>query len=227
MSGRDSISAAKPASYHDDWWCEALTRYLAVFDPKDADSPALRTLLDSAREELRPVESAGPIWLGRRLGSTRSPAGYRAVYSKGLWVIHMLREILPSGRFLEMVREFAETYNGKTASTWDFQHLAEKYAGKKLDWFYDDWVFGTGVPGYAVDYQVESAGDGFIVQGKIKQSNVPDDFAMPVPLYADDQFLGNVTVSEDEGEFRFRVTKKPEKILIDPHKDILRFENAG
>jgi hypothetical protein len=212
-----------PASYHDEWLCEGLTRYFGAFNSKAPDSSALRTLLEGAREELRPVESAGPIWLGRRLGSTRSPSGYKAVYSKGVWVVHMLRQILSDGKFLEMIREFAETYNGKAASTWDFQHLAEKYAGKRLDWFFDDWVFGTGVPGYAVDYKVASAGDGFIVQGKIKQANVPDDFAMPVPIYADDQFLGNVNVSEDDGEFRFPVTKKPEKVLIDPKGEVLSF----
>jgi aminopeptidase N len=131
--------------------------------------------------------------------------------------------MLPDGKFLEAIREFAQTYNGKTASTWDFQHLAEKYAGKKLDWFFDDWVFGTGIPEYALEYKVESAGEGFIIQGKIRQSKVPDDFAMPVPLYADDQFLGSVNVSDDEGEFSFRIVKRPEKILIDPKGNILTF----
>jgi hypothetical protein len=211
------------ASYHDEWLCEGLTRYLAVFNPDDADSTALRSLLDGALEELRPVENAGPIWLGRRLASTRSPMGYKVVYSKGLWVIHMLRELLPNAKFQEMIREFAQTYNAKTASTWDFQHLAEKYAGRKLDWFFDDWVFGMGVPKYALDYKVESAGDAFIIQGKIKQSNVSDDFTMPVPLYADDQFLGSVSVSEDDGDFRFQVAKKPEKVLIDPKGKVLSF----
>ena len=70
---------------------------------------------------------------------------------------------------------------------------------------------------------MESAGDAFVIQGKIKQSKVPDDFAMPVPLYADDQLLGSVNVSEDEGEFQFRVAKKPEKVLIDPKGNILKF----
>ncbi len=212
-----------PASYHDDWLYEGLSRYFAVFNPAEADSAALRSVLDSARDELRPVENAGPIWLGRRLASTRSPMGYRAVSAKSLWVIHMLREMLPEGKFLQMIRDFAEMYNGKTASTWDFQHVAEKYAGMKLDWFFDDWVFGTGVPSYAVEYKVDPAGDAFIVQGKIKQSNVTEDFAMPVPVYADEQLLGSVNVSEDDGEFRFRVSKKPEKVLIDPQREVLSF----
>src|SRR5262249_17245534 len=108
-------------------------------------------------------------------------------------------------------------------STWDFQHLAEKYAGRKLDWFFDDWVFGTGIPEYALYYKVESAGNAFIVEGKIKQSKVADDFAMPVPLYGDDQLLGTVNVSEDEGAFRFRVAKRPEKVVIDLKGNILTF----
>src|SRR5207244_2197006 len=99
------------------------------------------------------------IWLGQRLSSTMMPAGYRAVHSKGLWVIHMLRVMLnQDAKFSAMLQEFMDTYGGKTASTWDFKHLVEKYAAKKLDWFFDQWVFATGVPTYTLDYKVEPSG---------------------------------------------------------------------
>jgi hypothetical protein len=222
--------SVQPDSYHDDWFIDGLNRYLAATDWSNPDESALRRLLESSREQLKPVESTGAIWLGRRLSSTRAPAGYRAVAAKGVWVIHMIRTLLrnsgpsPDQRFLAMTKEFVETFDGRPASTWDFKRVVEKYAGQKLDWFFDDWVFGVGVPTYALEYQVEASGNAFTVQGKLKQANVPDGFAMPVPIYADDEFLGNVSAADAEGEFHFKTAKRPDKVTLDPHKDILTFE---
>jgi aminopeptidase N len=99
--------------------------------------------------------------------------------------------------------------------------VIEKHWGKKLDWFFDEWVFDTGLPAYTADYKIESSGTEFTIQGTIKQSGVPDGFTMPVPLYGDDEYLGTVQVGDAEGEFLFRMAKKPERIAIDPQRTIL------
>ena len=231
-----------PASYHDQWLFEGLVRYLgAMYIESKTGSSGFQEILSGARPQLLDDEKAGPIWLGQRLASAITPTGYRAVYSKGLWAIHMIRMMMrqdgpnPDARFLAMLRQFVDTYQGKTASTWDFKHLAEQYLNpvmdlrtdKKMDWFFDEWVFGMGIPSYALDYKVEASGSGFIIEGMIKQSGVPDGFVMSVPIYADEEYLGRVLVDGNEGEFRFRVIKKPERIVIDPGRTILRNESAG
>lgn len=218
-----------PASYHDQWLFEGLPRYLGAMyvESKHPGTVRLREILDDARGSLLDVESAGPIWLGQRLANTVTPAGYRAVYTKGVWVLHMLRMLMrqdgpnPDARFVQMLKDLVEAYGGKAVSTWDFRGMAEKHMGAKLDWFFDDWVFGTGIPVYSLDYQVQPGQNEFVVEGTIKQSGVPDGFTMPVPVYADDELLGRVTVGENEVEFRFRVTKKPERVVIDPRQTIL------
>jgi hypothetical protein len=212
-----------PASYHDQWLIEGLTRYLPVMNGE----VELRKLLADTRDELQPVETAGPIWVGQRVVSTLTPSAYRAIVGKGIWVIHMLREILRQGassrdaRFLAMLQELAETYEGKAVSTWDFQRLAEKHAGRKLDWFFEQWVFDTGLPAYSIEYKVDGSGSEFTVEGTLTQTGVPDGFVMPVPIYADDAFLGIVQAGESDGHFRFRHTKKPDRILIDPDMTVL------
>ncbi len=212
-----------PASYHDQWLMEGLGRYLAVF-PTEA---GLRKLLADARDELKPVEGAGPIWIGQRVASALTPSAYRTVYGKGIWVIHMLRAMLreeganPDAKFLAMLQELAETYDGKAVSTWDFEHLAEKYAGKQLDWFFDQWVFATGIPSYSVEYKIEGSGSDFTIDGTLTQTGVPDGFTMPVPLYADGEFLGMAQTGDSDGHFTFRRAKRPERIVIDPEMTIL------
>jgi peptidase M1-like protein len=218
-----------PASYHDQWLVEGLSRYLAAMsaDANDPNRTQVQKLLKDARDELKQVESAGPIWLGRRLASTLAPSGYRAVYSKGVWIIHMIRMTLrqegpnPDAKFLAMLEEFVEAYRDKAASTWDFRSVAEKYASKKLDWFFDQWVFATGLPTYATEYKIEASGNEFTIEGKIVQTGVPDGFTMPVPVFADAQYLGTVQVGDSEGQFKFRVGKKPESLLVDPEMTIL------
>jgi len=122
---------------------------------------------------------------------------------------------------LALLQETAETYEGKAVSTWDFQRLAEKYAGQKLGWFFDQWVFDTGLPAYSVEYKVEGSGTEFTIDGTLTQSGVPDGFVMPVPIYADDTLLGIVQAGESDGHFRFRHTKKPDRIVIDPDMTVL------
>jgi hypothetical protein len=218
-----------PSSYHDYWLIEGLTRYLAAFsqDANDSAGTRVRTLLNDMREQLKTVEAAGPIWIGPRIISTRNPEAYRAVYGKGVWIIHMLRMMLrqdgqnPEAKFLAMLNEFMTTYDGKAASTWDFRRVAEKYAGKKLDWFFDQWVLDAGLPTYAVDYKIDATGSQYTIQGRITQTGVPDGFMMPVPIYADTEYLGTVQVGESDGQFRFQIAKKPERVLIDPEMTVL------
>ncbi|MDT5122937.1 MAG: hypothetical protein QOC96_2419 [Acidobacteriota bacterium] len=56
----------------------------------------------------------------------------------------------------------------------------------RMDWFFNEWVYGTEVPAYQFDYSITPAGDGKVmVNAKLTQSNVSKDFAMLVPVYAD------------------------------------------
>jgi hypothetical protein len=218
-----------PASYHDQWLVEGLSRYLAAMsaDANDPNRSQVQKLLKDARDELKPVESAGPIWLGRRLSSTLTPSGYRAVYAKGVWIVHMIRMMLrqdgpnPDAKFLAMLEEFVEAYRDKAVSTWDFKSVTEKYASKKLDWFFDQWVFATGLPSYSTEHKIEASGNEFTIQGKVEQTGVPDSFTMPVPIFADGQYLGTVQVGDSEGQFKFRVSNKPALLTVDPEMTIL------
>ncbi len=233
-------------SYHDQWIPEGFANYLGAMyiEHKYKDQGKLREILDSGRRRLfehapdgNTYDSLGPIWLGQRLSTTAAPDGYSEItYSKGTWIVHMLRSMMksdgkdPDAAFLKMVREFLTQFDGNNMSTWDLKRIAEKYMNKamdvrndgKLDWFFDDWVRGTGIPVYTMNYKVlpESKG-GFAVEGRISQSSVPDTFVMPVPVYADDQLLGYVVVDDEQGYFRFAVKNKPARVAVDPRETIL------
>ena len=214
-----------PASYRDEWIIEGLGNYAAALaDP--AVLPQARAHLLTASPEGGTWESLGPVWIGFRTMQPRDAQNASVLRSKGIWILYMLMNVMrrderdPAfGRFIDDVLKEGQV---KRISTFDLKRLAEKHAGKSLDWFFDSWVFGTGIPTYAITSKVEAAGNGFVISGEITQSGVPESFEMQVPVYADDTLLGNVKVSGDGGEFRFTSSAMPQQILLDPKRTVLR-----
>jgi hypothetical protein len=220
-----ATDALVPASYRDQWIIEAFAGYPAALSrPEELTAARERLLAESP--EGGPFESLGPVWIGFRMMQPRAKPGYSEAFAgKSVWILHMLRQVLQReggatafGRFVE---EIQAEFRSRPISTFDLKRLAEKHAGKSLDWFFDSWVFGTGVPTYTVTFKVDPAPAGFAISGEITQAGVPDTFEMTVPLYADDTYLGHVLVSSDGGEFRFVTPTKPEKVLVDPRRTVL------
>jgi hypothetical protein len=232
-------------TYHDQWLSEGLATYAAALDlsrQKDGDRRFHELLRGYKRDLLSKGTSAmineasGPIWLGERLSNSLTPGGYDAIaYKKACWVLHMLRGLMrdPSTgsdeRFFRLLRDFVATYQGREVSTEDFVRRAEKYMthasdlehNHRLDWFFNEWVYETGVPTYKLQSSVKQLSPKrFLVQGTITQSGVSSDFEMLVPVVAEvgkdkKASLGCVPVSEDGGRFTFTTTIRPKRLAID------------
>lgn len=232
-------------TYHDQWLSEGLATYAAALDlarQKDGDH-RFHELLRGYKLDLLSKsksgminEAGGPIWLGQRLSNSLTPSGYdNIVYKKACWVLHMLRGLMrdPSTgsdeRFFRLLRDFVSTYQGMNVSTGDFIRHAEKYMTRasdlehdhRLDWFFNEWVYETGVPTYKMHSSVEQLSPKrFRVQGTITQSGVSSDFEMLVPVVAEvgkDKrvSLGRVFVNQDGGRFKFTTTERPKLLAID------------
>ncbi len=117
-------------------------------------------------------------------------------------VLHMLRSIMNDPTtgdqpFIAMMRDFVKTHFNKNASTESFKRVVEKHMTKnmdfdgngKMDWFFDQWVYGTEVPSYRLDYSLTPQSDGkWLLKGAVAQSGVSDNFKMGIYLT---QVLGN------------------------------------
>jgi aminopeptidase N len=145
---------------------------------------------------------SGPIWLGTRAFTSTTRQDYQlAVYQKGAWVLHMLRYLMldiGSGgedRFKQMMRDFYQTYRGGRASTEDFQAMVERYTGTSMDWFFDQWVYGTGIPTYEWSYTTSKLPTGRLsLRLRVRQREVPEGFTMPVPVRLDFGSQGDAIV---------------------------------
>jgi hypothetical protein len=240
------------ASYHDQWLSEGFAEFSAGLFLQQAMGGNWRTdylefwerlrkrILESNNFGVSPND-AGPLWMGLRLISPRSERAYQNLtYPKGAYVLQMLRSLMYDAddkdkAFIAMMHDFVETHREHPATTESFKAVAEKHMTKlmdlqkngRLDWFFDEWVYGTQVPRYHFDYQVAPQDGGKVkVHMTITQSEVDDHFAMIVPVFADfgkgwvriGQLgaIGNSSHSTD-----VILPSQPKKVGLNVNKDIL------
>jgi hypothetical protein len=221
-----------PAGYRDNWLMESLANYSALLYLEKRDG---RSTVDAALESYRgdlltkdekgqTSESAGPIVLGTRLESSQSLTAWNTItYGKGSWILHMLRSQMGDDRFAAMLGELRRRYEGKTISTDQFRQLAAEYLppgspDPKLENFFEQWVYGTGIPGLRLSYSVHGRAPAIHLTGSVSQSDVDPDFSVQVPL---DIECGSarqvkwVRTSSSPAEFTIALKQQPTKVFLD------------
>ncbi|WP_263419622.1 M1 family metallopeptidase [Terriglobus albidus] len=158
-----------------------------------------RRILEKVANGKRAVD-VGPVTMGVRLNSSavKNDIYQRLVYGKGAYILHMLEMLYYDSQSGEMpfkraLQDFCATYRNKPATTEDFKTAMEKDlppwmdldGNKKLDWFFDAYVYGTTVPHYTIESSLQEKNGSKVLHFKLTQSGVPDTFRMLVPLYID------------------------------------------
>lgn len=228
------------ASYRDDWLMEALANYSALlFLEKSRGARDLEMLLDNYRAALleksqsgQPVDAAGPLVLGTRLESSLEPRAWRVItYGKGSWILHMLRQRMGDSRFFAMLAETVKRFGRRAISTEDFRGLAAQFLppdgeDRQLEDFFDQWVYGTGVPTLKMSYTLKGKAPALRLVGTLTQSDVGENFSVLTPVeiqLARGQNLTEwVRSASDPVTFTVALRQAPLKVTLDPHYAVLR-----
>src|SRR5450759_3206787 len=229
-----------PATYRDNWLMEALANYSALlYLEKRRGTHSLEIMLVNYRDSLlvrneagQMVDSAGPIVLGTRLESSQEPRAWRTItYSKGSWIMQMLRGRMGDQRFLALLAEVSKRYDHKDITTEEFRLLAAEYLpaktdDPKLESFFEQWVYGTGIPAIKLTWTVKGAAPNLRLTVTVTQSGVDDDFTAAVPVEVAIAKGRTMTqwVRSAEVPVTFTVALKaaPLKVTLDPHYALLR-----
>jgi aminopeptidase N len=220
-------------------------------DPEKTTMEMVRALRDSLREMPRTVvgggkgrlNDIGPIILGLRLNTTKTLGAYQTlIYNKGALVLRMLHFLMSNptngndAAFLAMMKDFVEKYRNGAARTEDFwsvasQHfartpIASKFGLRDLDWFFKQWVYGTGLPSYQLEYELKPQPDGaLLLSGVVKQDNVGPDFLMVLPLVMsfdnNQEARTSVKALGPSTPFEIRLPATPRKVELDPFAWVL------
>ncbi len=144
-------------------------------------------------------------------------------YSKGAYVLHMLRWKLGDEDFFKALRNYISDpqliYN--YAKTPDLQKHLEEQSGVNLDGFFNDWVYGKGYPVYSLDWGYEENGKVFIKIFQTQTDESVDYFEMPVPVQLHGNGIDTTVVLNndyDEQYFSIDVGFKVDSITFDPDK---------
>lgn len=245
-------------SYHDQWLSEGFADFSAglFLEATEKKRDKYLTYWERARKHLVEKNNygiapndAGPIWMGLRLDTFKTPAAYnQLVYPKGGFVPHMLRYLMQDANgkdteFIAMMHDFTSTYAGMNASTEDFKRIVEKHmtpamnldGNNRMDWFFQQFVYGTEIGSYHLTYLIAPQPDGkYLFTGKITQSGVTGRFRVRMPIYVDfgkgagPVKMVNVGVAgnSDSPEIKVPLPLKPKKILLNYNYDVLARETS-
>ena len=229
-------------TYHDQWLSEGFAEFSAALYIKASEPNKFKKFWDLKRKWLlnnnqaghHPVD-VGPLWLNFQLDAYLEPGNsFFLRYYKGAYVLEMLRTLMedarsqnPDARFIAMMRDFVTTYTAKNASTEDFRRVVEKHMGEPMDWFFNEWVYGTETPHYDFSYDLKDAGQGkTLLHVSLSQSEVSDSFLMRVPLYVHvngtPRLLGFLKVKgPNTATADVTLPIRPEKVTLDEYHSIL------
>ncbi len=242
-------------SGRDQWMSEGFADFSAslYLSLVEKDPKKFLTFWNDEREMLLERDPQGfrgidfALIMGYRASNSRTGLNLtrRLIYPKGAYVLHMIRSMMRDPRtgdqrFKETMQDFVNTYRGKAASTEDFKAVVEKHitpdmdvdGNKKMDWFFNEYVYGTQLPAYRLDYaNFDIGADGDVLMSlKLTQSNVDDKFRMIVPVYLELEdgkivFLGRVRLtgnSSFERKIPLKGLKaKPRRAVISYYDDVL------
>jgi len=240
-------------SYRDPWMSEgfanfSVSLYLAATSKNLDDFHSFwkeqhRNLVEKNRFGVRPID-VGPLTMGERVSNEKTGNVYQdLIYSKGAYVMHMLQVMYwtpTEGEtpFKHSMQEFVKEYSGKAATTEDLQHSFERTMPQwmdvlhngKLDWFFNEYVYGTELPHYELASDFTTTDGETSVHFKLTQSKISDSFVMLVPIYLQMQDghtvrIFNVSIKGDKTvERTVRIGKLPspaKRLLMNYNEDVL------
>jgi aminopeptidase N len=164
------------------WLDEGMNSYLetrimdAAYGPGSAiDLPGLR-ISDSQFQRLNYTENrpeSGALFT--RSWEYQGGDYGKASYAKPATVMRTLEGYLGEERMLRFLRDYHDTWRFRHPTTRDLQDVAERAAGEGLDWFFDQFVYGTAVVDYAVEIDSSSTGASAVAVRRMADGHFPVD----------------------------------------------------
>lgn len=168
----------------------------------------------------------------------------RLSYSKGAYVLRMLKWILGDDAFYQAIREYVNrpdlAYN--YAVTSDFNASLLQSTGKDFTEFFNDWVYGQGYPEYTIKWKQSGNHIAFKVDQAQSHSSV-SFFEMPLPIklngtngeteylklentYNGQYFVNpvNFTVSSVEFNYEYQMLERNSTVALDPALSVENIE---
>jgi aminopeptidase N len=150
-------------------------------------------------------------------------------YTKGGWVLYMLRHQLGEDAFYRGLKHYLEVNRGKNVVTADLAKAIEEATHTNVDQFFNQWLYGAGAPRFDLSYKYDDAKHEVAltvkqtqkVEGHVGLFRIPTEVEITT---ASGPKLFPITVSgeKDTATFTFPADGAPLMVLFDKGGHVLK-----
>jgi aminopeptidase N len=144
-------------------------------------------------------------------------------YPKGGRILNMLRNYVGDSAFWKSLNLYLNTYKFKSAEAQELRLAFEEVTGQDLNWFWNQWYYGSGHPRLTIDYVYDdAAGKVHVIVNQTQESG--KIFKLPVAI---DIYNGGVKtrhsvwIQDKADTFTFAYSKHPDLVNVDGDKILL------
>jgi aminopeptidase N len=149
------------------------------------------------------------------------------VYTKGGWVLKMLRTKLGEPDFFRALHQYLETNRNQNVVTADLEKSIDQATATNVDKFFHQWIWRAGAPKYEVSYTYDDSAHQIklLVKQTQKVEGMVDLFDMPVNVEIATAAGRNtypIEVSQAEETFTLASASAPLMVLFDKGDQVLK-----
>ena len=195
------------ATFCESAWVEELGGYASYLESQQDKA-------ENYMDAVSKSEGIFPLYdFPRKSPSSNYPS---TIYQKGAAVVGMLRYELGDSIFFAGLRNYLATYAYSSATSEMLREKLEETAGRPLDWFFQQWVYGKGWPVLSINVATQPVGGGLnrvtLTMAQIQADSMPTFINLPV----------EIGFRAESGEIAYRLVKmndRNETFVLDsiPH----------
>ena len=144
-------------------------------------------------------------------------------YSKGGAVIHTLREQVGEENFWKAINTYLNRHKFGSVETTDLKKVVEDTSGQDLGWFFDQWVYGLGLPKLTATPVWNPRNRTLsltVTQTQPASKLVAQAFRLPMEVeftISGESVVEPLEVTKRTQVFTYKLASKPTAVVVDPN----------
>ncbi len=147
----------------------------------------------------------------------------RVSYQKGGRILHMLRNYVGDSAFFKAINNYLTTNKFKSAEAHQLRLAFEEVTGRDLNWYFNQWYFGSGHPSVNIEYKYDdAAGKVDVIITQTQKTGKIFTLPMAIDIYnGTNKERHQVWVKNATDTFTFHYSKHPDLVNVDGDKVML------
>ena len=144
-------------------------------------------------------------------------------YNKGGRILNMLRNVVGDSAFFKSLNNYLTTNKFKAGEAGQLRLAFEEVTGKDMNWFWNQWYYGSGHPKLKIDYTYDDAAKrAMVTVEQTQKSGKIFELPIAVDVYTGaDRKRYNVVLNNKIDTLYFPYSTKPDLINVDAEKVLL------